>query len=373
MTRKRFEELDALRGFAAVMVVLFHFTIGRDQADLGFKLGATGVDLFFIISGFVILLSLEHVKKSRQFIINRISRLYPTYWASVTITFSILLLYGIYKMDFSGVSVVQYIGNMTMFQFYLKIRNLESVYWTMIIEMLFYMFMLFIFHFKFLKYLNKIGVFLTLFIVLLVHFQFDNIWIMRLFYWIPILQFWPLFFMGILFYKVITKNINRTQHYGMIILCLLSQIILFDYSGRSRHFISFWEYAFMLIFYFSIFTMFVNGKLKFIITKPSLFLGKISFALYLIHQLISIEYIIPFLTNKLNFYFWFASAIALFCSIGLATCITYFIEIPYSRKMKNKLYAAFYISKGRERVINVKVCSPLKLYLGFIVRYHAIC
>ncbi len=342
MRKTRFEELDALRGLTAIMVVFFHFTMGRNQADLGFKLGTTGVDLFFIISGFVILLSLEHVEKSGQFIINRISRLYPTYWASATITFSILLIHGIYKMDFSNVSIVQYLGNMTMFQFYFKIPNLDGPYWTMIIEMLFYIFMVIIFQFKLLKYLNSIGVILTILIVLTTHFQIDNIWVRRLFYGVPILQFWPLFFAGILFYKIIKKNINQTRHYGMIMLCLISQIILFDYSGRSKGFIDFWEYAFMLIFYFSLFILFVNGRLKFIISKPSLFLGKISFSLYLIHQMISIGYIIPFLTNRVNFNFWFSSAIALFCSIGLATFITYFIEVPYSRKMKKKLYTTMY-------------------------------
>ncbi len=101
MKKTRFEELDALRGVAALFVVFFHYTLSRPQADLGFKLGSTGVDLFFIISGFVILLSLEHVEKPGQFIINRICRLYPTYWASVTISFSILLMHAIFKMDFS--------------------------------------------------------------------------------------------------------------------------------------------------------------------------------------------------------------------------------------------------------------------------------
>ncbi|WP_339136490.1 MAG: acyltransferase [Candidatus Electrothrix sp. GW3-4] len=342
MKRTRFEELDVLRGLAAIMVVFFHYTMGRNQADLGFKLGTTGVDLFFIISGFVILLSLEHVEKSGQFVINRISRLYPTYWASVSITFSMLLLCGIYKMDFSDVSIVQYFGNMTMFQFYLKIQNMDGPYWTMIIEMLFYIFMLIIFHFKFLNHLNKIGVFLIVFIVLLTYFQFDNIWVKRLFYGIPVLQFWPLFFTGILFYKIIKRNINRIKYYGMIILCLFSQIILFDYSGRSKYFIDFYEYAFMLIFYFSLFTLLVNGRLKFIINSPSLFLGKISFALYLIHQRISLRFIIPFLTKKLSLNFWLSSAIALFLSIGIATCITYLIEVPCNRKMRKKLYTTLY-------------------------------
>jgi peptidoglycan/LPS O-acetylase OafA/YrhL len=338
MERKRFEELDVLRGLAAVMVVVFHFTMGRNQADLGFKLGTTGVDLFFIISGFVILLSLEHVEKSGQFIINRISRLYPTYWACVSLTFLIMLLNGIRMMDFSRISIVQYLGNMTMFQFYLRIPNLDGPYWTMIIEMLFYILMVILFQFKILKHLNKIGVFLTIFIVLIVHFQFDNIWVKRIFYWIPLLQFWPLFFAGILFYKIIKKNINYTKYYGMIILCLISKIILFDYSGRSKSFIDFSEYAFMLILYFSLFTLFVNGKLKFIINKPSLFLGKISFSLYLIHQMLSIGIIIPYMVKILNLNFWLASTVALICSLGLATCITYFIEVPYSKKMKNKLY-----------------------------------
>ena len=47
----RYKELDALRGIAALVVVLFHLTMEREQAKLGFELGVTGVDLFFIISG----------------------------------------------------------------------------------------------------------------------------------------------------------------------------------------------------------------------------------------------------------------------------------------------------------------------------------
>ena len=89
---KRFHELDALRGIAALMVVFFHFTIGRAEAKLGFKLGTTGVDLFFIISGFVIFMSLSKVKSSLDFVINRVSRLYPTYWVSVTFTFILIKL-----------------------------------------------------------------------------------------------------------------------------------------------------------------------------------------------------------------------------------------------------------------------------------------
>ncbi len=341
MKKKRFRELDALRGLAAIMIVLFHYTMSRNEAHFGFKLGVTGVDLFFMISGFVILLSLEHTKKSGQFIINRISRLYPTYWTCVTITFTLLVLHGIYKMDFNRVSIVQYLGNMTMFQFYLKIPNLDGPYWTMIVEMLFYIFMVLLFHFKWLIHLDKIGVLLTILIVAMVYFPVHDVWVSRVLYGVPLLQFWPLFFSGILFYKIMANRTHLTKYYGMIILCLVSQIALFDFFGQSRFFINFWEYAIMLILYFSIFSLFVHGKLKFIIRKPLLFLGKISFALYLIHQKLSMWFVIPILNNRLNMNFWMASAIALICSIGLATCITYLIEVRYSKKMKNKLYVIF--------------------------------
>ena len=341
MPRKRFEELDALRGLAAMMVVLFHYTMGKSQADLGFKLGTTGVDLFFIISGFVILLSLDHIKKSRDFIINRVSRLYPTYWASVTTTFFLIVLSSIYKMDFTSVSITQYLGNMTMFQFYLNIRDIDGPYWTMIIELLFYILMLFLFHFNFLKHINKIGITLSILILLLVQFQNDYNWIKTVMHWVPLLQFWPLFFTGILFYKLMTENVNLITHYSLILICLFSQVMLFQYSGRSNIFIEVGEYTIMLSLYFSTFILFVNGKLKFIISKPTLFLGKISFALYLIHQKISIGFIIPFLTLNLNLNFWFSSVIALIVSITIATSITYFIEVPLSKKMKRLMTLIF--------------------------------
>lgn len=342
MEKKRYEELDALRGLAAILVVLFHFTMSRSEvANLGFKLGTTGVDLFFMISGFVILLSLEHVKKSSHFIINRISRLYPTYWACVTTTFAFIIIYGFYKMDFSAVSIVQYLGNMTMFQFYLDIPNLEGPYWTMIIEMLFYILMIVLFHFKLLKHLNKIGVVLTILFSLLANLFYEFPWVEELFIMIPLLQFWPLFFAGILFYKLISRDVNHAKYYGMILLCIVSQVSLFEYAGRSNASINVGEYAIMLGLYFSLLTLFVNGKLKFIINKPSLFLGKISFALYLIHQKVSVDYIIPILVYKLNVNLWIAFSVALICTIVLATAITYLIEVPYSRKMRNKLYSRF--------------------------------
>jgi peptidoglycan/LPS O-acetylase OafA/YrhL len=48
----RYKELDALRGIAAMLVIFFHFTMEKPEANLGFNLGITGVDLFFYYQRF---------------------------------------------------------------------------------------------------------------------------------------------------------------------------------------------------------------------------------------------------------------------------------------------------------------------------------
>lgn len=347
-TPKRYEELDALRGIAALLVVFFHFTMGRTEYNTFFKLGTTGVDLFFIISGFVIFMSLQKITRGVDFVINRVSRLYPTYWFSVTFTFILFICNSIYKeqgIDL-GKILIQYVGNLTMFQYYLRIPDLDGPYWTLIIEMLFYISILFLYKIKWLKYLNIIGIVLCSAVMLMTPYYYNIRCIRIIIIGIPLLQFLPLFFAGTIFYKIYTTKDNHAYNYLIIAFCLICQIALFPYAGRSNIFINNTEYSTMLFVYFTLFTIFVNNRMSFIVNKATLFLGKISYALYLIHQYISLQFIIPFFYNKLGLNFWI---VALFIDlpiiIGLATFITYKIEVPYSKKMKEKLRTTRYYQK----------------------------
>ena len=96
----RLLELDALRGIAAISVVIYHFCYrypelyGGNQFNLAF-LGKYGVPFFFIISGFVIFWTLDRLKKPVDFIVSRFSRLYPIYWICLTITFLTVTIYGL--------------------------------------------------------------------------------------------------------------------------------------------------------------------------------------------------------------------------------------------------------------------------------------
>jgi len=90
----RFYEIDLLRFIAAISVVFYHYAfIGVTRPDYNplvfpalvpiAKYGYLGVELFFIISGYVVLLSAQG-KTVRQFFVSRVTRLYPAYWVACT-------------------------------------------------------------------------------------------------------------------------------------------------------------------------------------------------------------------------------------------------------------------------------------------------
>lgn len=313
--------------------------MGRSEYDQVLKIGVTGVDLFFLISGFVIFMSVDHINNAIQFVINRVSRLYPTYWASVTFTFILITIFSIYKGTFplTG-SWPIYLGNLTMFQHYLKIYNLDAPYWTMIVEMSFYILILILISFRLVKYVLPLGVGLLFYSVIGKVYFTEYTVVETSFFWFPVLQFFPLFFAGILFYRIKSGSKYKLLNFCILGFCLLGQLMLYPYVGYSRSYISFPLYTFLLSLYFILFLLFIYGRLYFIVNSITLFLGKISFALYLIHQYFSIGWIIPLFYNNLGLNFWFVTLfINLPLILGVATIITYKIEVPYSKSMKTTL------------------------------------
>lgn len=337
MNTQRYKELDALRGFAALYVVFFHYTTHTNYSFSVMELGVTGVDLFFVISGFVIFMSINNVKSAKEFVVNRFARLYPTYWASVTFTALVCLAVNYFYISGTTVSTFKYMANMTMFQHYLRAGNLDGTYWTMIIEMVFYIFILLLFRLKLLKHILSISVFM------LVVSVFWDMWIeshsdflyKTIRYIFPLINHFPLFFAGILFYKMINSTKVNYVYYLLLMLCLPVQTMLYNNGGSAQNYIGQWEYSMMLAAYFIVFILFINHKLTFIINKPALFFGKISFALYLIHQYVSIDVIIPILTKEAKIKFWIAAVIAFLVSVGVSTFITFYIEVPLRNTIKS--------------------------------------
>lgn len=317
------------------MVVLFHFSMNRFLPYFFnfLRLGNTGVELFFMISGFVIFMTLQYVKNGREFIINRLSRLYPIYWLAVTLTFFLIILNCYLTFhDMHLVNINQYLINMTMFQHYSHVGDLDGPYWTMIVEMNFYIIIFVLYKVNLLKKIKSIGLIVSVLIVLFVKLVTGNL-LAYVLYYIPVLPYWPLFILGILFYKIYNNESYSIKNLFFIAILLACQIILHDFI-RNKGFSSRSEYAAMLLIYAALFTLFVLHKLKFIVTRISGFFGKISYPLYLTHQYLSLYVLIPLLMFKLHLRFLLSSFVTLALVITLATIISTFIEIPVRNRIK---------------------------------------
>ena len=338
----RLQPLDALRGIAALGVVLFHFTLGRDGYENIFRFGTTGVDLFFMISGFVIFMSLEKADSLRTFIINRFSRLYPAYWMGVVFSFLLISIHFQYSQKYPIENPWQtFACNLTMFQYYLGVSDLEGPYWTMNVEMLFYLFMAVIFVAGRLKHMFAIGSALCL-LLLGSAFYVDTLgWLKEIFMKLPLLYHFPLFFAGIAFYGKYKTSWTKGRFLFAIALAFVAQMALFPHTWRACKHMSQWEYLIVLSLFFSTFTLFAKGKLEGITNPVTLFFGKISYPLYLTHQYLRINLIIPYLMWKHDMPLWQASLlVALPASIIVAYTIHYLAEVKATRWLKEKLISS---------------------------------
>lgn len=87
---RRLDSLQAYRGFASILVVLYHVTILSEERSISpfstnvFSFGFVGVDFFFVLSGFIIFYvhhnDLGHRDKLCAYLTKRFKRIYPLYW-----------------------------------------------------------------------------------------------------------------------------------------------------------------------------------------------------------------------------------------------------------------------------------------------------
>ncbi|MDN7907670.1 acyltransferase [Burkholderia diffusa] len=145
MKFSRIPELDLLRFGAAVAVVFFHYAFrgyaGDDLTTMHYpalepvaQYGFLGVHLFFMISGFVILMSAGN-GSIKRFIASRASRLLPAFWVCCTITFLVTLAIG---GDRFVATWPQYLVNMVTLGGGFGAEPIDGAYWSLSAELRFY-------------------------------------------------------------------------------------------------------------------------------------------------------------------------------------------------------------------------------------------
>ena len=364
---KRLLELDVFRGLAALGVVIFHYTSQYNtlyqhslELNFYFSYGRHGVELFFIISGFVILISMERIKKSLDFLVGRFARLYPNYWIGIILT-SIVMAFSQFPNE--KISFTHTLINFTMLQGFFKVPNVDNVYWTLHIELCFYIFMLFLFRSKLLKHIQTVTtgwLVVALFFsiktyaarwgwftqeitfdsntltsnLILVDSAATQIGILHnladilksIFKNILILKYAHLFILGILLYKQYKEGFT-IYRWILIFVCVLAQ--RFAYSHEQS-----WETTIFVAVFTLLLFLSIQGYIKWISFKPLVFLGNISYSLYLIHQ--NIGYAIIKRLYGYNIHPHTSIIIATILSMIIAITMTFFIEIPALKLIKNK-------------------------------------
>ncbi|MHB8742782.1 MAG: acyltransferase family protein [Sulfuricaulis sp.] len=332
-TRDRILELDILRGCAALSVVLFHYTVRYDQLfgqvngmRFHFLFGQYGVQLFFMISGFVIFMTLDRTNHWMDFAVSRFSRLFPAYWLGVTMTFVVT---SVVQLPNRQIGLADATINLSMLQSLFHVPDVDGVYWTLILELCFYGWMFLFYRARLLPFINQIVVGWLL-LEIMAHMLQNNLHIVvpdRL-VTIFLLDYAHLFAAGMMFYKI-WKEGPSIDRYAIITACIGVHWFLTDIVSVVA--VSF----FAVIFYLAI-----SGRLKWLICKPLVFFGAISYTLYLVHQ--NIGYVILRWLNSISPHPYFNIALTIMAAILLASAMTYLVEKPALRIIRGRYKRARY-------------------------------
>jgi peptidoglycan/LPS O-acetylase OafA/YrhL len=286
--KKRINEIDLLRFFAVIAVVFFHYAFRGYTADKMSvmpyplapiaKYGYFGVHLFFMISGFVILMTASS-GNLRRFIVSRVARLYPAFWVCCTITFAITMLIGAPRYT---ASVSQYLINMTMLSGFVSVKSIDGVYWSLFVELRFYALVGLI---MLIGKINKAQLFLAVWLVICITLDVLNITKMR---YLLIVDYAAFFIAGATFFLIWSKGLSPQRIamiFGSLGLALYETIrgmpsFEQEFNTEINNFIV----AAIIVTFFVTMLLISLNRTGYFGSRQWVLAGAITYPLYLLHQ-----------------------------------------------------------------------------------------
>ncbi|MGG8022804.1 acyltransferase family protein [Klebsiella aerogenes] len=350
-TRRKFESIQFLRFIAAFLVLITHSTFyvheRYDQSVRVIKEGSIGVDIFFVISGFVILLS--SIKRDGafedglSFTIKRLIRIVPMYWIATTVKVIALV-----AVPAAVLHATLDPERIIMSYFFLpsvtpdgRWEPILGVGWTLVFEMFFYLL------FSLALFTRKNPVYLSSFIIL----SFAAIstmrtpeWTVQTMYFDKILLY---FVIGMLCYILITKVNHKTMR--IITYSLLSVSAIFLVRKLTYHEpiitrLSFETFVFVTTFFLGVIQC--EPLFRGWFAKVTGLFGDASYSTYLFHPLIAP--VVPAIFSKLsNHGIHFHPIFVIVVTIIVAFVTTIVIHLIVEKRITNIL----------KRVINRKTTS----------------
>lgn len=327
--RERFEELDSLRGLAAISVILCHL-LPIAGSSLFNRLNATplhlfwagheAVILFFMLSGFVLSLPYFNNKalKYKDYIIRRVCRIYLPYAVSVTVAIICMMMF--YRFDIHELgwwfdTSVHPISFDMIINHILLVGEFQSstfnmVIWSLVHEMRISIIFPVIVYFL-MKYSWKHNVFIAmscsvmfyvLYIFCLKIFKYDAT-ILQGSYLVT-LHYIAFFILGALlaqhkqYAKMLYAKLNSVSKISLLITGVLAYTYKWWFLSKMSllHIMILDDWAIAVGSSFFILFCLNSNTIKSIVTlKPVHFAGKISYSLYLYHLIVALS-----LVNILN-------------------------------------------------------------------------
>lgn len=326
----RLVALDLVRFFAALAVVIYHYTYRYDSDSFAklsefTRFGYLGVPLFFVISGYVIALSASN-RTAFEFAASRFARLYPAFWCGVAFTLAIITVYAE-----NPYSLTHILANLTMVGRYLGYENIDFVYWTLQEELKFYacVFLLLLF-----GVFNRFKLWLSLWLVLTATYLLTN---QPYFMWWFISPTYSSYFIaGVGFFLLHQKGMSRYTAFILIASLLISGVRAFDQAGSFIKDVDLAERLVAVLLTMLIYALFyalTAGKFQLVKRNLYLTIGGMTYPLYLIHSKAGTTLID-------NAFGVLAEGVAVVITILLMLLFSYLIHVGVEQRVSAKIKEA---------------------------------
>jgi len=262
--------IDMLRGLAAIAVCYFHFTHGNPnllaESNLLYKTGRygfLGVDVFFVISGFVIPYAMHranyNIRNIGTFLSKRFIRIEPPYLLSIILVLFLnwlSTLFPFYRGALFNIDFTVLFLHLGYLNAFFDFPWFNDVYWTLAIEFQYYIIIALVFPLLISKNKKYAFIFLAL-------FGLSGFYIGQHSF---IFNYSLLFIVGILLFQFRIGYLSKSEFGTLLLITLMLIFAKFD----KRYLIA------ALLPYFFITYFEYSGRI-------SRFLGNISYSLYLVH------------------------------------------------------------------------------------------
>ena len=344
------KHIDGVRAIAVISVILFHFN------PIFFSGGYLGVDIFFVVSGYVITLTIfNRIEKTNKldlilFYKKRFFRIFPLLIFVILSTFLFYLFFGyLFEINFvTKIALSSIFGISNLFYIYLKndyfLQDELNPYlhtWSLGIEEQFYfiypIILFFIFNFILFKKINlkKIKFFIITLVILIIISLFFFVFYRNTFFgnfYSPLSRFWELAVGCCAFFilKIYRPKDFKILNYFFLLIFL---IIIFSDNKINNIILTT-----ILTVLFSLNLIILNkGPIyDMLSTKVFTYLGKISYSLYLWHLPV-------FYFSKIYLSHNMTLLVSPFIVLLLSFLTYNFIENPFRRSIKMQKYFTYFL------------------------------